>query len=86
MNISLFLGTIPQDLLVTEKEMTKINKGGKGIKVTAIVTMKDTKSTNNGILMLKNMEKKMYVIITDIDTVITTGDRINEIFFLPKPT
>ena len=61
--------------------MTKINKGGKGIKVTAIVTMKDTKSTNNGILMLKNMEKKMYVIITDIVTVITTGDRINEIIF-----
>ena len=61
--------------------MTKINIGGKGIKVTAIVTMKDTKSTNNGILMLKNMEKKMYVIITDIDTVITTGDRINEIIF-----
>ena len=61
--------------------MTKINKGGKGIKVTVIVTMKDTKSTNNGILMLKNMEKKMYVIITDIDTVITTGDRINEIIF-----
>ena len=69
-----------QDLQGPEIQTTKNNNRGKGIKVTAIVTMKGIKSTNNVILTLKNTEKKMYEIITGIATVITTGDRINEIF------
>ena len=73
-----------QDLLVTEIEMTKNKNGGKGIKVTAaIVTMKGIKSTNNRIRTLKNMEKKMYEIITGIATVIITGNK-NSLKYLHK--